>query len=65
MKLHKSIKAELEGVPHHVVNGGRHLKIFVHGKLAGIAPKGGGFDRGAGMKNIVAQIRRAARQPRP
>lgn len=63
----KTIKRELEatGHPWSVDKGKRHLKVRLCGRMVGILPgdgKGHSADRAA--KNIVAQIRRAARDLR-
>ena len=68
MRVHPHIIRTLEqcGKPWEVKQGSRHLKIVVDGVLAGILPKDGmGRSEGRAQKNLVAQIKRAARGIRP
>lgn len=53
---------EETGVPWELKEGGRHLKIMVHGQLAGILPINGKCDRNKrATLNLVSQIKRVAR----
>lgn len=58
--LPKEIEALLDGIPWHIEQGGRHKKLFVGGRLAGVFPND--FkptrDRRA-LLNTRAQVRRA------
>lgn len=61
----KKIKAELEatGLEWSLENGTRHIKIMLVDRLVGIMPlKGGGGSPGRAHANILAQIRRAAKE---
>ncbi len=67
MKIPKIISAELEtltkqGIANNLEIGGKHIKIFVSGKLAGVLPRGtlSNTDRRSEL-NIRSQIRRIAR----
>jgi hypothetical protein len=68
MKIPKLIQDELqklekEGVPHSFEYGGRHIKIHLSGRFAGILPIGTlkGSDQRSSL-NIRSQIRRLARE---
>ena len=67
MKIDPRVKAALEeaGVPYELELGGRHRKVRLAGRLAGILPRSGvssGSQRAA--LNTIAQIRRVAREVR-
>lgn len=64
MHKFKLIEAELEktGLDWRVEEGGRHAKFFLQSRFVAIAPKGGATDKGRHLKNVVAQIRRAAKE---
>lgn len=54
---------ESTGLPWNMERGGRHLKVLVAGRLAGvIADHRGREGRSTATKNVIAQIRRIARQ---
>lgn len=57
---------EATGLPWQVERGSRHLKLWVADRMVGILPKDGGRRTGSpnAMRNIAAQIRRAARELR-
>lgn len=58
------VLAALETIdaPWEFKDGGRHLKIMVHGQLAGILPLNGKCDRSKrATLNLVSQIKRVAR----
>lgn len=61
MKIPKPIQAALDacGKPYTVETGARHIKIRVNGAFCGILPLAGARE-GRAMKNVTAQIRRAA-----
>lgn len=65
MKLPKEITTALDatGLPWTTENGGKHYKIKVAGRLAGVYPKGkhSACDKRA-VLNTVTQIKRIARK---
>lgn len=67
MRLPTLIEAALEetGQPWVIKMGGKHIKLLVAGRLAGVLPKNGGneSDRRA-VHNTVRQIRNVARELR-
>jgi hypothetical protein len=63
-RLPKPVQDALDdlGRPYEVEQGKRHRKIKVEGRLVGIVPlQACDADNGRGMKNVVAQIRRAGK----
>lgn len=61
----QTIKQELEntGLPWDIERGSRHLKLKLSGHLVGILPGDGrSAMEGRALKNVVSQIRRAARK---
>ena len=50
------------GLPWDITPGARHHKITLAGRLVGIAPLNGRDAGPRALKNVVAQIRRAARE---
>lgn len=69
MRLAKQVQEALDtcGQPWEIKRGSRHLKIVVNGVMAGILPKNGrgpDSDQRA-CKNLVAQIKRAAKGQKP
>lgn len=50
---------EAKGRPWEIVEGKRHNKIKIDGRLVGILPRTFGDEGGRGQKNVIAQIRRA------
>ena len=61
------LRPELEasGLPWSIDNGGKHLKLRLGGRLIGVLPKGSSHTQDPrATKNLVAQIRRAAREMR-
>lgn len=58
------IEAELRatGLPWVIERGARHHKIKLTGRLVGIAPGTGRDTYPRALKNVLAQIRRAARE---
>lgn len=64
MRVPQAIHAALteSGLAWDIVPGGRHLKVRLVGRLVGILPRGKSPDGLRAEKNIVAQIRRAAKQ---
>lgn len=64
MSLPKPIEQALEatGLPWSIEAGGKHLKLRVNGRLAGILSRGSKRESDQrAVRNTVAQIRRAAR----
>jgi hypothetical protein len=64
VRIDSRVRKALEtcGAPWEIKDGGRHYKIVVNGKLAGVLPKkGGDAPVSRSMLNTIAQIRRAAR----
>lgn len=63
MKLHPLVDQALEdtGLTYEILMGGSHFKIRVNGRLVGIYPKNKKSSGIRAMKNLIAQIRRAAR----
>lgn len=65
MRIHPEIENALKstGLPWSVEEGSRHLKLRVNGRFVGICPKGKPKEKlhGHATKNVVAQIKRAAR----
>ena len=65
LKIPKPIQQALDEVDdYRLERGSKHIRIFVGGMFAGIVPgsvRGDGQAKGFGQKNVVAQIRRAAR----
>jgi hypothetical protein len=62
--MHPKIKDTLAAlsVPWELKEGGRHRKLFVNGRLAGILPKGRTKDSSPrDVLNTIAQIKRVAR----
>lgn len=58
-RIDPRILEALDGTSYRIVRGGRHLKIIISGRLAGIMPYGRASDGSQrGTKNIIAQIRR-------
>ncbi len=52
------------GMPWHIKpprGGGTHAKLCIGGRFIGIVPMAGGADTGRAEKNLLSQIRRAAR----
>lgn len=66
MRLHPAIKTALEEtrMPYELVNGGRHVKIRLAGRLVGILPYNGHQDPDRCLRNLVATIRRSAKEIR-
>lgn len=67
MKINGAVRDALEatGLPYELVNGSRHIKIVLAGRLAGILPRRDAKDPGSrAMKNTVAQIRRIEKEIR-
>lgn len=57
------ISAELEGVPHRLVLGSKHIKVIVHGKFIGVYPYNGrGESNVRSDLNIRAAIRRRVQE---
>ncbi len=52
------------GLPWTVEIGGRHYHVRVAGRLVGVWPRSGATETGRGTKNVIAQIRRTAREIR-
>ncbi len=68
MKLPAKIEAALEetGLPWSVERGGKHHKLRVAGRLAGVLPYGSGAETyQRTLLNTVSQIRRVAREVQP
>lgn len=61
MNVPKDVLAALEakGRPWEIVEGGRHQKIKIEGRLVGVLPKKSNNEGGRARKNVIAQIRRA------
>lgn len=65
MKLPPIVAEELEkcGLPWRIDMGGRHVKLFVGNKLAGVMPRGATANRHDRVTlNVRAQIRRIVRE---
>jgi hypothetical protein len=65
MKPHPLVIAALDetGLPWTVDQDGGHLKIRLAGRLVGVMSAGSKDDeRGRAFMNVIAQIRRAARE---
>lgn len=64
MKLKRMMKVALEetGLPWSLEPGGKHLKIILGGRLAGILPLCGRSNTNRSELNTRAQIRRIARE---
>ena len=64
MKLLRALRNELEkvGVDWEIVRKRRHYVIFVAGKRVGIFPGGTGRETGREFANVIANIKRAARE---
>lgn len=64
-RLPLAIRASLAGADWHWINGSKHWKLIVNGKMVGIWPKGlkakMGGDRRA-VRNAQSQIRNALRR---
>jgi ATP-dependent protease HslVU (ClpYQ) peptidase subunit len=67
MRLSKDVQRALDecGQPWRIDKGSRHLKIIVNEKFVGILPIKGSGPAIRADKNIVAQIRRAAKGLQP
>jgi hypothetical protein len=51
------------GLPYEIREGKKHFKLYVGGKCAAVVSRGDRPGQGMrGMKNIVAAVKRAARQ---
>lgn len=64
-RVPRELVAEIEasGVPWHIEQGKRHLKIFVGNRLCGILPRAGSNERDQRTSlNIRAQVRRAIKE---
>ncbi len=67
MKLPAKVREALEetGLPWEVVNGARHYKVKLAGKLVGVYPHGKVKEtEKRSLLNTVSQVRRAARELR-
>jgi hypothetical protein len=64
MKIDPKTRRVLEetGLPWELENGKKHTKIWLAGQFVGILPQNGRIVEGAAHKNVVAQIRRAAKE---
>lgn len=64
MRAPKVIVAELQrtGLPYSLEPGSKHIRIKLRDKLVGIYPLNGRAKEGRAMKNVISQIRRAARE---
>lgn len=69
MRLSKEIERALEdcGKPWSIKQGSRHLKVIVNNRFAGILPKDGLGNSASpnAQRNLIAQIRRAAKGLHP
>jgi hypothetical protein len=65
-RLDEDVRAALEatGLPWIVKIGGRHRKVILAGRMVGILPiaSNGGEPMSRARMNLLAQIRRAARE---
>lgn len=63
MRLDPKVAAALDetGLPWEIEEGKRHRLIRLNGKQVGIFPQGAGSDKGRATKNLISNIRRAAR----
>lgn len=51
------------GLPYEVIEGKKHLRLYLGGKCAAVVSRGARPEQGMrGMKNIIAAIKRVARQ---
>jgi hypothetical protein len=51
------------GLPYEVIEGKKHLKLYLGGRCAAVVSRGRAPEQGMrGMKNIIAAIKRVARQ---
>jgi hypothetical protein len=64
MKLPRRVRSALEatGLPWSLETGSKHYKIRMNGRFVCIAPFNGGSEHDRATRNIIAQIRRAARK---
>jgi hypothetical protein len=58
----KSLRAILKDVPHRVEKGGKHYKLFVRDKFAGILPYSPHAPAGRGDKNLESQVKKILRE---
>lgn len=67
VRIPKNLRDELDstGLTWALINGGRHYKIKLAGKLVGIYPRSPTRDVDRAAKNTIAQIRRAVREIHP
>jgi nitrate reductase assembly molybdenum cofactor insertion protein NarJ len=51
------------GLPYEVQEGRKHIKLYLGGKFAAVVSRGAKPEQGMrGMKNIIAAIKRVARE---
>lgn len=62
-RIPKPLRAVLEeaGLPWTARDGSRHIHILIDGALVAVIPRGRFETRGRAMRNVIAQVRRAAR----
>ena len=64
MKIDPKTRQALEetGLPWELENGKKHTKIRLAGQFVGILPQNGRIAEGVANRNVVAQIKRAAKE---
>jgi hypothetical protein len=50
------------GFPSEIINGGKHFKVFVCGRLAGVLSRGPNHEADRSAQNLRANIRRIVKE---